>query len=162
MSTFIAKSISIKRDSITIIGGDSNVFPREKYTINIPRTDKDERLFVRELVGGCIKPEPSAGNYFWWWAIKQLQSRYQWQSTQEEFAVAFAELLNLHKNHKNARKAVVQIKAPFGGTYYMCKSNIGRRYTYASTKEQATVFTQYQAEYIATIYADTKVEFLTE
>lgn len=159
MSYFIAQSIAIKKDSITITGGDNNVFPRLKETINIPRTTEDERLFAQELVGGCIKPTPSCSDYFWWWAINELRKKYHWKSSKEEFEKAFAELLNLHKNRKNTRKAVVQVKA-YGSDYYMRKGTQGRYYTYANTKEQATVFSQYQAEYLTTKYANTKVEFL--
>ncbi len=59
MSYFIAQSIAIKKDSITITGGDNNIFPRVKETINIPRTTEDERVFVKELVGGCIIALPA-------------------------------------------------------------------------------------------------------
>lgn len=82
MSHCIATSIVIKDDKIIIKGGDNNVVPRHSYTVEVKRTPEDMRIFVKQdLMGGCIKPTPSANDYFWWWMMRRpMWERYQYET----------------------------------------------------------------------------------
>lgn len=71
MSHLIATSIVITKDEIILKGGSNNVFPREHHEIHEPRTPENLRIFVRDLLGGCIKPRTSANDYFWWWLMRR-------------------------------------------------------------------------------------------
>lgn len=71
MSHFVASSIVITKLHIIYKGGDNNVVPRPHHECAEPRTPGNMRQFVRELLGGCIKPITSANDYFWWWLMRR-------------------------------------------------------------------------------------------
>lgn len=72
MSYCVATSIVLTKNEIIIHGGDNNVVPRDSYTAKVPRTQENMRKFIKEdLLGGCVKPLPSANDYFWWWLMQR-------------------------------------------------------------------------------------------
>lgn len=71
MSYFIASSIVLAKNEIRLTGGDNNVVPRNTHHLSFPKTPQEWRLFVKQdMLGGCIRPQSSANDYFWWWILQ--------------------------------------------------------------------------------------------
>ena len=105
MSHLVATSIVLTKNEIIVKGGSNNVVPREKSTIRVQRTPENMRIFVRDLLGGCIKANVSANDYFWWWLMRRgFWSYFDWsKSTDADWdrcARLVSEEYDRRKKHK--------------------------------------------------------------
>ena len=137
MSYCVATSIVLTKNEIIIHGGDNNVVPRDSYTVKVPRTPENMRKFIKEdLLGGCVKPLPSANDYFWWWLMRRAWwERYSYSTITDHECDRLAEYVieEYEKRKKRNRpdwtlhfvddigKHVNYVKR-VKGAYYVCKA----------------------------------------
>lgn len=112
MSHFVATSIVLKKNEITMKGDDNNVVPRKRYTVRIPRTTEEMRTFVKQdILGGCVKPIASANDYFWWWLMRRpTWQRYNYATVTDHELDRLAEYIQEEwDKRKKRRKSALMI-----------------------------------------------------
>lgn len=134
MSHFVARSIVLTKNEIILKGGDNNVVPRDHHEVRIPRTVEEMRTFVKQdLLGGCVKPVPSANDYFWWWLMRRAWwGRYSYSTVTDHELDRLAEFIQEEWDRRHTKQnCTIQIVDDLGkhvnyvkkirGVYYVCR-----------------------------------------